>query len=63
VPGDPEGAIDFAGVLGVAAAKGYEGWLVIEAEQDPAVRPALTYQTMGLRALREIARQVGLDRG
>ena len=63
VPGDAEGCVDFAGVLGVAAAHGYEGWLVIEAEQDPEVRPALQYQTMGLAALKAVARQVGLDRG
>lgn len=62
VPGDAEGIIDFAGVLQVAAEHRYDGWLVIEAEQDPAVRPPVKYQTMGLRALKEIAGTVGLDR-
>jgi len=49
--------------LGVAARHGYQGWLVIEAEQDPAVRDPVRYQTMGLEALRAAARKVGLDRG
>jgi len=63
VPGDPEGGVDFEPVLKIAAEHGYEGWLVIEAEQDPAVRNPLEYQTMGLKALREIARVAGLDEG
>jgi inosose dehydratase len=62
VPGDAEGAVDFHGVLEVAAMHGYEGWLVIEAEQDPAVRDPVAYQSMGLRALKAFARRAGLDR-
>ncbi len=61
VPGDPEGGVDFAPVLRIAAEHGYEGWIVIEAEQDPAVRDPLKYQGMGLKALREMARAAGLD--
>lgn len=63
VPGDAEGVVDFAAVLGVAAGHGYRGWLVVEAEQDPAVRDPLEYQAMGLAALKGFARQAGLDRG
>ncbi|MGP9806473.1 myo-inosose-2 dehydratase [Paracoccus sp. NSM] len=62
VPGDPEGAIDFAALLRVLAEAGYEGWLVIEAEQDPVLRDPLHYQAMGLRALKEAALKAGLDR-
>ncbi|HRO12936.1 MAG TPA: TIM barrel protein [Amaricoccus sp.] len=62
VPGDPEGAVDFAPVLEIAAAHGYSGWLVIEAEQDPAVGSPLLYQGMGLTSLRVMARAAGLDR-
>lgn len=63
VPGDPEGAIDFVPLLRVLAGAGYEGWLVIEAEQDPDLRNPLDYQSMGLRALKAAAREAGLDRG
>lgn len=62
VPGDPEGAIDFVPLLRVLAQAGYQGWLVIEAEQDPEVRNPLTYQAMGIRALKAAAREAGLDR-
>jgi inosose dehydratase len=62
VPGDAEGVVDFHGVLEVAAMHGYQGWLVIEAEQDPAVRDPVEYQSMGLRALKAFARCAGLDR-
>lgn len=62
VPGDPEGAIDFVPLLRILAEAGYQGWLVIEAEQDPEVRNPLTYQAMGLRALKAAAREAGLDR-
>jgi inosose dehydratase len=62
VPGDPEGAVDFVPVLKIAAEHGYSGWLVIEAEQDPAVRSPLLYQSMGLTALKAMAREAGLDR-
>ncbi|MHB2263794.1 myo-inosose-2 dehydratase [Aliihoeflea sp. PC F10.4] len=63
VPGDPEGGVDFAPVLKTAAEHRYEGWLVIEAEQDPSVREPKHYQAMGLKALRTMARDAGLDRG
>jgi inosose dehydratase len=62
VPGDAEGMVDFYAVLEVAAAHGYTGWLVIEAEQDSAVRIPMDYQSMGLRALRAFARRAGLDK-
>jgi inosose dehydratase len=61
VPGDPEGCVEFAPVLKNAAEHGYSGWLVIEAEQDSAVREPFHYQSMGLKALREMARAAGLD--
>ena len=61
VPGDPEGCVAFEPVLEIAAAHGYSGWLVIEAEQDSAVRNPFQYQDMGLRALRAMARAAGLD--
>ena len=61
VPGDPEGCVAFEPVLKIAAEHGYSGWLVIEAEQDSAVREPFHYQNMGLQALRAMARSTGLD--
>jgi len=63
VPGDTGGVVDFAPVLKITADHGYDGWLVIEAEQDPAVRNPQKYQTIGLKSLREMARTAGLDKG
>ncbi|MFD1881209.1 myo-inosose-2 dehydratase [Paracoccus pacificus] len=63
VPGDPEGAIDFVPLLRILADAGYDGWLVIEAEQDPVLRNPLEYQSMGLRALKGAAAQAGLETG
>ena len=63
VPGDLEGSVDFEPVLRVAAEQKYDGWLVIEAEQDPAVRNPFHYQSLGLHALRTMARRSGLDVG
>ena len=62
VPGDEEGGVDFMPVLQAAARAGYDGWLVIEAEQDPIAREPRKYKTMGLSALREMARATGLER-
>ncbi|MGR3499195.1 MAG: myo-inosose-2 dehydratase [Limimaricola soesokkakensis] len=61
VPGDAEGCVDFAPVLREAAKAGYSGWLVIEAEQDSAVRDPREYQGLGLRSLKAMARAAGLD--
>jgi inosose dehydratase len=52
VPGD--GVIDFDGVLSALHAHGYEGWLVVEAEQDPAVAPSYAYAKEGYETLRRI---------
>ena len=63
VPGDADGAVDFEPVLKIAADHGYEGWLVIEAEQDPAVRNPFEYQSLGLKSLKAMAQSAGLDKG
>jgi inosose dehydratase len=49
VPGD--GMVDYDAVLAPLAAAGYRGWLVVEAEQDPAVAHPLTFATLGQRNL------------
>jgi len=58
VPGD--GAVDFAAVLGVLKTAGYQGWLVVEAEQDPAKAHPLTYARIGCRYLSGAVRAAGL---
>ena len=60
VPGDPEGMVDFDAVLQVAADAGYQGWIVIEAEQDPDVRNPFEYQSLGLKTLKAQAAAAGL---
>jgi inosose dehydratase len=58
VPGD--GGIDFAPLLAVLRDRGYRGWLVVEAEQDPAVAPSYAYAEAGYRCLADLV--AALDR-
>ena len=53
VPGD--GMIDFAPILAALDDAGFEGWLVVEAEQDAAKAHPLTYAMQARRHLGEIA--------
>lgn len=57
VPGD--GVIDFAGVLGCLKAANYSGWVVVEAEQDPAKAHPLTYAKMAHRNIAAYLTQMG----
>ena len=59
VPGD--GGIDFPAVLRELAHHGYAGWLVVEAEQDPAKAHPLTYARMGFHNLGLAARSAGME--
>jgi inosose dehydratase len=52
VPGD--GVVDFRALLSILRDHGYCGWLVVEAEQDPAVAPSYRYAKMGYDHLRGI---------
>ena len=56
VPGD--GMVDFPTVLGELP--DYDGWLVVEAEQDPAKANPLHYGRLGHDNLRRFAEQAGL---
>jgi len=60
VPGDPEGAIDFAPLMALLAESRYDGWIVIEAEQDPEERDPVEYQSLGLSTLKALAAESGL---
>ena len=53
VPGD--GSIDFPEVLGALGRSGYEGWLVVEAEQDPDKANPCAYAELGYGNLRRFA--------
>lgn len=58
VPGD--GSVDFTTLLAKLAGRGYSGWIVVEAEQDPKKANPLTYATMGYRSLYRMATDAGL---
>jgi myo-inosose-2 dehydratase len=58
VPGD--GCIDFAAALRPVAEAGYAGWLICEAEQDPAKAHPLTYARKGYVTLVDTAAKLGL---
>jgi inosose dehydratase len=53
VPGD--GDLEFAGVMQVLGKIGYAGWIIVEAEQDPAVANPKVYAALGLKTLRREA--------
>ncbi|MEM6611221.1 MAG: myo-inosose-2 dehydratase [Cyanobacteria bacterium P01_C01_bin.72] len=53
VPGDKEGVIDFPPILTELAKANYEGWLVVEAEQDPNKANPLQYALMARNYLRQ----------
>lgn len=55
VPGD--GSIDFAPLLEGLAKAGYLGWLVVEADQDPAKADPLTHARLGHDCLRPLAKR------
>ena len=56
VPGD--GMVDFVAVF--RELKGYSGWVVLEAEQDPKKAPALAYAKKGVAHLRAAMKESGL---
>ena len=58
VPGD--GALDYDRFMKVLAEVGYSGWVIIEAEQDPAKAPPRQYAQIGLSTLDRAARAAGL---
>ena len=59
VPGD--GDLDFQPVFEALSAVGYSGWVVVEAEQDPAIADPRTFARIGLGTLRSAARLAGLE--
>ena len=59
VPGD--GFIDFGEFIRAAAEIDYDGWLVVEAEQDPAKANPLEYSRKGGECVRECCRRAGIQ--
>jgi inosose dehydratase len=59
VPGD--GSLDFAAIVGRLASYGYEGWFVVEAEQDPKLNPPLDMAKKGHKELMRVMQSVGYE--
>lgn len=57
VPGD--GTIEFEPIARMLVDAGYEGWFVVEAEQDPAKANPFEYAKIGHRALGDALRAAG----
>jgi inosose dehydratase len=55
VPGDPDGCVDFDALFELLNSSGYEGWVMVEAEQDPAAANPLRYAKMARAYLRKHA--------
>jgi inosose dehydratase len=58
-PGD--GDFDFRPFIAALADIDYSGWIVIEAEQDPALADPRTYSQLGLDTLKNLAREMELS--
>ncbi len=59
VPGD--GSLDFAAIVKRFADYGYEGWFVVEAEQDPKKNPPLKMAQVGHKELMRVMTAAGYD--
>ncbi len=59
VPGD--GSLDFAAIVKALANKGYEGWFVVEAEQDPKISPPLEMAQKGHKELLRVMALAGYE--
>jgi inosose dehydratase len=57
VPGD--GMIDYGAIMQALADKQYEGWVIVEAEQDPAQADPYEYACIGYKALETAAVNAG----
>lgn len=57
VPGD--GSLDFEAIVKKFAGYGYEGWFVVEAEQDPVKSPPLKMAQIGHQELMRVMRAAG----
>ncbi|MGB1539554.1 MAG: TIM barrel protein, partial [Rickettsiales bacterium] len=58
MPGD--GMVDYPALCNALARDGYAGWLVVEAEQDPAVAPSYPEAVKGYTHLKACCDKAGL---
>ena len=58
VPGD--GSLDYPAVMRALFDIGYSGWIIVEAEQDPAIANPRQYGEVGLATLKSAAAAAGL---
>jgi len=58
VPGD--GSVDYLSFAEELKKFNYEGWLVVEAEQDPAIADPFTYAVAGYKHLKNVVTTAGL---
>ena len=59
VPGD--GCIDYKPFLNILRGVNYNGWLVVEAEQDPAKANPYEYSKKGFDYLYQTAKECGFE--
>jgi inosose dehydratase len=59
VPGD--GSLDFEAIVKKLAGYGYEGWFVVEAEQDPKKAPPLKMAQVGHKELMRVMTAAGYE--
>ena len=59
VPGD--GCIDYKPFIKKLKEKNYSGWIVVEAEQDPAKANPLKYAKIGYKYLSKVLREAGYE--
>jgi inosose dehydratase len=59
VPGD--GSLDFGAIVQKFADYGYEGWFVVEAEQDPKKNPPLKMAEIGHKELMRVMNAAGYE--
>jgi inosose dehydratase len=59
VPGD--GSLDFGAIVKKLAGYGYEGWFVVEAEQDPKRAPPLKMAQIGYKELMRVMTAAGYE--
>jgi inosose dehydratase len=59
VPGD--GSLDFEAIVKACARYDYEGWFVVEAEQDPKISPPLEMAIKGHKELMRVMKAAGYE--